>query len=132
MEAKPIKFYLTLTLCALLGACLSQSGHAKKAGKKKEKHYQAEWCAGRGKTEHVLPDRTRVDCLTADHAIEFDWGKKWHEGIGQSLYYALQTNKRAGVVLIIKRRKHYKYWIRLNSTIQHHDLPIDTWLIEDY
>ena len=132
MEAEPIKLYLTLTLCALLGACLSQSGHAKKAGKKKEKHYQAEWCAGRGMTEHVLPDRTRVDCLTDKHAIEFDWGKKWHVGIGQSLYYALQTNKRAGVVLIIKRRKHYKYWIRLNSTIQYHELPIDTWLIEDY
>ena len=99
---------------------------------KHEKHYQAEWCAGKGKTEHVLPDRTRVDCLTDSHAIEFDWGKKWQEGIGQSLYYAIQTGKRAGVVLIIKRRKHYKYWVRLNSTIEHHRLPIDTWLIEDY
>ena len=100
--------------------------------KKYEKHYQAEWCAGKGKTEHVLPDRTRVDCLTASHAIEFDWGKKWHEGIGQSLYYAVQTEKRAGVVLILTGRKQYKYWIRLNSTIDHHRLPIDTWLIEDY
>ena len=130
MEAEPIKFHL-ITLCALLFISCSDTGHAKK-GKKKEKHYQAEWCTDRGVTEHVLPDRTRVDCLTAEHAIEFDWGKKWHEGIGQSLYYAVQTGKRAGVVLILKRRKHYKYWIRLNSTIQHHDLPIDTWLIEDY
>ena len=129
MEAKPIKFYL-ITLCVLLIVSFSQSGHAKKG--KYEKHYQAEWCAGKGKTEHVLPDRTRVDCLTDSHAIEFDWGKKWHESIGQSLYYALQTEKRAGVVLIITRRKHYKYWIRLNSTIDHHRLPIDTWLIEDY
>ena len=97
-----------------------------------EKHYQAEWCDERGKTEHVLPDRTRVDCLTPRHAIEFDWGKKWHEAIGQSLYYALQTNKRAGVVLIITEQKHRRFWIRLNSTIEHHGLPIDTWLIEDY
>ena len=120
-----------MALCAVLAVGFSQHGHAKK-GKKKEKHYQAEWCAGKGKTEHVLPDRTRVDCLTDSHAIEFDWGKKWHEGIGQSLYYGFQTGKRAGVVLIITRRKHYKYWIRLNSTIEHHRLPIDTWLIEDY
>ena len=130
MEAKPIKFYL-ITLCALLVVSCSDPGHARK-GKKNEKHYQAVWCADRGVTEHVLPDRTRVDCLTASHAIEFDWAKKWHEGIGQSLYYSVQTGKRAGVVLILKSRKHYKYWLRLNTTIQHYALPIDTWLIEDY
>ena len=120
-----------MTLCVLLAVGLSQSGHAKK-GKKREKHYQTEWCAGKGKTEQVLPDRTRVDCLTDSHAIGFDWGRKWHEGIGQSLYYSVQTGKRAGVVLILTGRKQYKYWIRLNSTIEYHRLPIDTWLIEDY
>jgi hypothetical protein len=131
MEAEPIKFYL-IALCAGLAVGCTPSGQAEKAGKKKEKHYQAEWCAGKGQTEQVLPDRTRVDCLTDSHAIEFDWGKKWHEGIGQSLYYAVQTEKRAGVVLILTGRKQYKYWIRLNSTIDYHRLPIDTWLIEDY
>ena len=131
MEAKPIKFYLS-TLCTLLVIGFSATGCAEPPVKKAEKHYQAEWCAGKGKTEHVLPDRTRVDCLTDNHAIEFDWGKKWHEGIGQSLYYALQTEKRAGVVLILTEQKQYRYWLRLNSTIEHHQLPIDTWLIEDY
>ena len=134
MEAEPIQLYLK-TLCALLVLTFSTAGCADtpaKTAKKYEKHYQAEWCAGKGKTEHVLPDRTRVDCLTDSHAIEFDWGKKWHEGIGQSLYYALQTGKRAGVVLIITKRKQHRFWIRLNSTIEHHRLPIDTWLIEDY
>jgi hypothetical protein len=131
MEAEPIKFYLII-LCAVLAAGCSPSGQAEKSGKKYEKHYQAEWCAGKGKTEHVLPDRTRVDCLTDSHAIEFDWGKKWHESIGQSLYYAVQTEKRAGVVLILTEKKQYRYWIRLNSTIDYHRLPIDTWLIEDY
>lgn len=99
---------------------------------KYEKHYQAEWCKNRGVTEYVLPDRTRVDCLTNTHAIEFDFGRKWAESIGQSLYYSLQTGKRAGIVLIIKRKKHYRYWIRLNSTIQHFKLPIDTWILKDY
>lgn len=79
-----------------------------------------------------LSDRTRVDCLTDTHAIEYDWGAKWAEGIGQSLYYSLATGKRAGVVLILKRRKDYRYWLRLNSTIEHHRLPVDTWLIERY
>ena len=125
MEAEPIKFHLIL-LCILLAVGLSPPGHAKKTEKKNENYYQEAWCFERGITEYVLPDRTRVDCLTGSHAVEFDWAKKWAKNISQSLYYALQTGKRAGVVLIIKRRKHYKYWIRLNSTINHFRLPIDT------
>jgi hypothetical protein len=78
-----------------------------------------------------MPDGTRCDCLTDTHAIEFDFGNKWAEAIGQSAYYALQTNKKAGVVLILETLKEKKYWIRLNSTIEHFALPIDTWNIGD-
>lgn len=93
-----------------------------------EKHYQEQWCQEQGgQAEVVLPDQTRADCITSTHAIEFDFGKKWAEAIGQALYYSLQTGKRAGVVLILDGQKDRKYWIRLNSTIQHFNLPIDTW-----
>lgn len=93
-----------------------------------EKHYQEQWCAEQGgQAEVVLADKTRADCITASNAIEFDFGKKWAEAIGQSLYYSLQTGKRAGVVLILDGPKDRKYWLRLNSTIQHFKLPIDTW-----
>lgn len=93
-----------------------------------ERWYQNKWCAEQGgRTEVVLPDRTRADCLTDTHAIEFDFGSKWAEAIGQSLYYALQTGKKAGIVLILEAEKDYKYWIRSNSVIKHFNLPIDTW-----
>ncbi|MGB0849099.1 MAG: hypothetical protein ACPGSM_20365 [Thiolinea sp.] len=121
-----------LTLLLLVLALLPSVDAKTKPKKKNERFYQEVWCTDRGISEFILPDRTRVDCLTETHAIEFDWAKKWAEGIGQSLYYSLQTGKRAGVVLILKRRKHYKYWIRLNSTIDQFGLPIDTWLIEVY
>jgi len=75
----------------------------------------------------VLSDGTRCDCLTDTHAIEFDFGSNWGESIGQSMYYSLQTGKKAGVVLIQETMKDRKYWIRLNSTIQHFNIPIDTW-----
>jgi len=94
-----------------------------------EKAYQEQWCKGRGQVEYVLPDKTRCDCLTATHAVEFDFGSKWAEAIGQSLYYSLQTGKRAGVVLILEDQQDRVYWLRLNSTIQHFNLPIDTWAI---
>jgi hypothetical protein len=96
-----------------------------------ESFYQDQWCKEhKGQAEAVLPDRTRCDCLTETHAIEFDFGKKWAEAIGQSLYYSLQTGKKAGIVLILEDESDYKFWIRLNTTITHFKLPIDTWMIK--
>ncbi len=77
----------------------------------------------------VLPDRTRCDCVTDTHAIEFDFGNNWAEAIGQSSYYSIQSKKRAGIVLILENMKDRKYWIRLNTTIHHFNLPIDIWSV---
>jgi len=63
------------------------------------------------------------------HAIEFDFGNKWAVAIGQSAYYSLLTDKKAGIVIILEALKDRKYWIRLNTTIVHFNLPIDTWSI---
>jgi hypothetical protein len=49
--------------------------------------------------------------------------------VGQSAYYAIQTGKKAGIVLILETMRDRKYWIRLNSTIEHFNLPIDTWSV---
>ena len=96
-----------------------------------EKWYQERWCAEKGgEMEVVLPDRTRCDCLTTTNAVEFDFGPKWAEAIGQALYYSIQTGKRAGVVLILEKSTDRRYWIRLNSVIEHFRLPIDTWEIK--
>jgi len=77
-----------------------------------EKDYQKIFCNNlNGKIEHVLIDKSRIDCLTSHYAIEIDFGKKWAESIGQSLYYSLMTNKKAGIGIIIdvnsKRDKKY-------------------------
>jgi hypothetical protein len=93
-----------------------------------EKWYQEQWCREQGgEIEVVLPDRTRCDCVTETHAIEFDFGNNWAEAVGQSAYYSLQTEKRAGIVLILETMKDRKYWIRLNTTIEYFELSIDTW-----
>jgi hypothetical protein len=67
--------------------------------------------------------------VTDTHAIEFDFGSGWAEFIGQSAYYSLQTDKRSGIVLTLETMKDRIYWIRLNTTIQHFNLPIDTWTV---
>ncbi len=75
----------------------------------REKYYQEKWCADKsGRVEVVLPDRTRCDCPTRTHAIEFDFGNNWAEAIGQSLYYSIQTGKKAGIALILEKPSDYK------------------------
>ena len=45
-----------------------------------EAYYQNEWCTPDfGRKEVILWDMTRVDCITKDYAIEFDFAKKWAE-----------------------------------------------------
>lgn len=90
---------LLLLLCLLPSWCsVGQAAHLHP-----EKTYQKSWCAAvRGETEHVLPDDTRVDCLTEEYAIEFDFCQKWAEAIGQALYYAIRTGRKPGIVLILE------------------------------
>lgn len=97
----------------------------------KERDYQKVWCARHsGQMEYRLPDATRVDCLTATHAVEVDFGKKWAEAIGQSLYYSSCTGKRAGVVLILDGESEFRFLRRLQATIKSAALPIDVWIVK--
>lgn len=93
----------------------------------KETEVVAWWCAGQGEDEVELANKTRVDCLTPTHAIEADWTKKWYEAIGQSLYYASLTGKRAGILLIQRNDWDKIYHQRCVDTIRHYQLPIDVW-----
>ena len=130
MVCKTHRITSTLLICAIFIVSMFVCGNCFAERKHSEKWYQAKWChENGGREEAVLADRTRWDCLTNTHAIEFDFGNKWAEAIGQSLYYSLQTGKKAGIVLILESSEDYRYWIRLNSTIKHFNLPIDTWIV---
>ncbi len=75
----------------------------------------------------MLPDRTRVDCLTDTHAVEFDFGPKWAEAIGQALYYASQTNRKAAVVLILRSPKDERYVRRIEAAVADSGIKLDIW-----
>jgi len=79
-----------------------------------ESWYQQRWCdAQGGEVEVRLPDGARVDCLTEEYAVEFDFGKKWAESIGQSLYYSMITWRKPAVVLIVDQGKEKRFMRRL-------------------
>ncbi len=91
-----------------------------------EKDYVSKHC--NGQIEFVLPDRTRIDCLTDSHAIEYDFGRNFYQAVGQSLHYAMFTGKRAGIVLIINDSE-LRFYNRAKALINHYGLPIDLWVI---
>ncbi len=94
-----------------------------------ESYYVNQWCTSDfGRKEAVLWDMTRVDCLTKDHAIEFDFAKKWAESIGQSLYYSKLTGKPPAVVLILTSPTDYRYVKRVERL----DNGIKIFLIKAY
>ena len=79
-----------------------------------EMYYENEWCTTDfGRKEVILWDMTRVDCMTKDYAIEFDFAKKWAEAIGQSLYYSKLTGKSPAIVLILTSPTDYRYVKRI-------------------
>ena len=84
-----------------------------------EKEYQFQWCNARGGiTEYVLNDKTRIDCLLPEMAVEVDFAHKWHECIGQALYYAKKTRRTPACLLIMENgEKDLKYLYRLRYTV---------------
>lgn len=63
-----------------------------------------------------LEDGTRVDCLTENYAVEFDFAPKWAEGLGQALHYSDLTGKRPAVVLIIEHPNDWKHFKKLKRS----------------
>ena len=114
-----IRFILILLIPLVFMGC----SHAKK--NYNERHYQTLLCNGLdGEMEYILKDRTRVDCLTDEYAIEVDFAKKWAEGIGQSLHYAHMTGKKPAVGFIMDESKDERYFKRLNAIAEKYKIKI--------
>lgn len=105
-------FILTIILLTSTTRCYAKHLYT-------EKEYQAAWCkAHNGVMEHRLNDKTRVDCLTDTLAVEVDFAPKWHECIGQALYYGRKTKRTPACVLIMENEeKDLKYLRRLRYSV---------------
>ena len=95
--------------------------------KHSESSYQHAWCSThKGIEEYENKDFTRVDCLTENHAVEFDFSNKWAESIGQALHYQLMTGKRAMVVLILEEpEREMVYYNRVKKISCIHNFDVE-------
>jgi hypothetical protein len=100
-------------------------------GKQSERYYQEKFAREiGGQVEVVMKDGTRCDILTATHAIEVDFAKKWAEAIGQSLNYAMHTGKRPGVALIVLSPSDNKYIERVRKISAEYSLGLTIYPID--
>ena len=92
-----------------------------------EDYYNRQFCDEMsGQPEFRLKDLSRVDCLTDTHEFEADWadGLKVYESIGQSLYYAAETGKLPGILLLVRKNKSEKHIRKVKRVIESWGLPI--------
>lgn len=90
-----------------------------------EREYTEDWCLARGGSIDLrLADRTRVDCLLDDYAIEFDFTTKWAEAPSQALHYARMTNRMAAVVIIVESARDCPRLQRLHNLIYYDKIGV--------
>lgn len=94
-----------------------------------ESEFRSRFCAGM-QQERVLPNGTRVDCITDRLAIEIDWTHKWAEAIGQSLLYSAATEKLPAIILVCKVDPAgcLKHEYLISEAVAYWKLPITVWL----
>ena len=86
----------------IVALCAAMAGHST-AAKRHERAHSDAWCANEGgKSQARLIDGSRVDCLTDEYAIEFDFGKTGsaYRCTGQAMYYAKVSGRLPMCILI--------------------------------
>lgn len=97
-----------------------------KPDKRSEMDFVAAFCHPRGgRIEVTLPYGGRADCITEKHAIEGDFAPKWQEAFRQARHYALDAEKRAGILLILKNENDKVYIKKLCGRIAEKQVSID-------
>jgi hypothetical protein len=98
--------------------------------KQTEDSYRKKWCEEQnGQSNIKAANASYYDCVTKSYVIDVTSAKHWYLSIGKILQYSSETNKRAGLVIILETALEHQYWEELTSTIKKYDLPIDVWSI---
>jgi len=85
-----------------------------------------EYCNCSIQAQYLLDDKTRVDIVTNEYAIEIDYAIDFYEAIGQSLFYAEKTGLKPGILLILKEEKDIRYLKRLLLVAEKYKITVWT------
>jgi len=93
-----------------LSALLVWAGFNMALAGQPESWYRDRFCAELGGETEVRVKGGRIDCLTDRYAIEVDKAANWKEGIAQARWYAIQTGKIPGLLLITRPGGPYRQY----------------------
>ena len=93
-----------------------------------EAFYAGLFCYGMDR-QVATSEGTIADCVSDTHAIEVDFTPKWAEAIGQSLHYAEQLQRRAGVILVCTNPGLcFAHTNRVRRIVEYNELNITIWM----
>ncbi len=97
-----------------------------------EEKINNQWCKKiNGISQFISKDKTYVDCLTDEYAIETEYDYNWKEAIGQSLHYAETTDRKAAILLIQRSSSRKNYLNELERVINRFNLPITVFTVAE-
>lgn len=97
---------------------------------KREADYVKETC--KGLVEYKVGKRKKVDCLTKNFAIEYDFSNKWFECYGQAKFYSMATGKKPACLLILTKPHHNNHVIEFQSMLDFYNEDLKIFTIRDY
>ena len=106
-----LRLLLFISIIVIIFADISAQGESYYIKKLNDQYFK-------GETEVKVPNG-RADIVNDGYAIEVEWADKWKNSIGQALWYGLQSNKKPGIVLIMKDINDRKYGIMLMSALDY-------------
>jgi len=120
-----MKKLILIIVILLVGVALCSQTSPKP---QKEKYYQEKFAERiGGEVEVILSDKSRVDIITDEFAIEVDFAHKWAESVGQSLYYSLVSGKKPGVLLVVNGNKDFYNVRRLKLLADKYGMTVWVW-----
>lgn len=120
-----LKFSVLLLLVLLLAPAAVPAKNLQR-----EKEIAVPWCLAQGGTPEVrLSDGSVADCETEEYIYEVDFAPKFKEAIGQAIHYSVVSGKKAGILLIIEKPAHWKYYRALLRDLRHKKLYVRVWYL---
>ncbi|MBF0530742.1 MAG: tetratricopeptide repeat protein [Deltaproteobacteria bacterium] len=127
-----VRLPIVIAVVVISTVMISESTNAAARREHPLEWYRQAWCQKQnGQADFRMIEGNDCDCLTASHAVAFEYADRWAEVIGRSLDNARQTGRKPGIVLVMETKDDQKYQVNLRTTVEAFKLNINYWFAGD-
>jgi len=84
-----------------------------------------------GEQDYLLQDQTRVDCMTEEMAVEFEFADNWKRALGPALHASSRTGKAAAIAMILRRESDEAYVKELMAVKKNFGLELKIFQVKE-